>query len=65
MSYPRHAVERLSFDPRLLGGADRFFWELGFKSSVRMRGWQVIYNPAVSLHPRGVCSADRRSGAGS
>jgi hypothetical protein len=49
MSYRREAITGLSFDRRLRGGGAQICNDMGFSLCVRRRGWNLIYDPSVSV----------------
>lgn len=49
MSYRTKAIENLKFDERLLGQGAQVHNDLAFSTSVKSRGWKLIYDSAVAV----------------
>ena len=48
-AYRTNAVRAVGFDRRLRGSGAQVHWEMALGLAVRSRGWQLLYDPAVSV----------------
>lgn len=50
MSFRRTAITNLFFDERMRGNGAQVHFELAFNLEIKCRGWQIIYDPQISVN---------------